>query len=414
MKPDIKDFRLMQTMLEIRGLSCFLFDREYSKIENIDQGFRLQWFSEDPYGVMKKVLQNIPPHTLCCITDYFAVQYLAFRMPGNDYESAALVIGPYRQSEVDELLSAALNTFDGFSSYREMLQRYYQSAVYISEDHMLLDILVLALERLLDLPDQIGMKFLTPEEDFSEHSVSLSEEDQISMEESEQRYELEDRFLNAISEGNYQEARKAQALFNQYRAPRLRYRSSLQDEKIALLTLNSLSRKAVQRANVHPAHIDRVSREFARRVRAAGNTHTLIQLMDDMMRAYCSLVREHSLTQYSQMIRNAINYIDFNLKENLSLSHVAAEIAIDKRYLSTQFTKEVGKTLTDYINEKRILQSLPLLHKTKINIHSIAAEVGFSDYNYYTRLFGRVMGMSPREYRESIRFPEGTNKKAHI
>ena len=65
------------------------------------------------------------------------------------------------------------------------------------------------------------------------------------------------------------------------------------------------------------------------------------------------------------------------------------------------FKNAVGKTVTKYINEYRVEKSTALLTTTDASIAEIAAEVGFEDPNYFSRVFRSVMGMSPVEYRNS-------------
>lgn len=71
-------------------------------------------------------------------------------------------------------------------------------------------------------------------------------------------------------------------------------------------------------------------------------------------------------------------------------------------YLSTLFKKETGVTITDYINTTRIRQSLILLNSTNLSISEIAARCGFVDANYYSRIFKKFQGKTPKHYRESV------------
>ena len=60
----------------------------------------------------------------------------------------------------------------------------------------------------------------------------------------------------------------------------------------------------------------------------------------------------------------------------------------------------MGKSLTEYVNEKRITASYPFLATTGIPIAVIAEKVGIYDENYFTKLFKKYQGMTPREYRQ--------------
>ena len=66
-------------------------------------------------------------------------------------------------------------------------------------------------------------------------------------------------------------------------------------------------------------HIDRISRHYAKRIEESVFVKELEELSHEMIRKYCFLVRNHSLLQYSRVVRDALNYIDSHLKESISL-----------------------------------------------------------------------------------------------
>jgi YesN/AraC family two-component response regulator len=176
------------------------------------------------------------------------------------------------------------------------------------------------------------------------------------------------------------------------------------------IVLNSLVRKAVEYSFVHPAHIDSVSADFARRIEAASDREDLSQFAEIMLRRYCSLVEEFSLRRYSLVVRNIINTVDFNLQEKLTLASLAKQFNVNPNYLSGLFKRETGQTLTDYINAKRLQHAGALLRSSGAYIQEVAEQCGFLDVNYFTRLFKRYYNKSPREFRnESAAYTEGTN-----
>ena len=95
--------------------------------------------------------------------------------------------------------------------------------------------------------------------------------------------------------------------------------------------------------------------------------------------------------------------------ETLSLESLATRFAVNKNYLSNRFHKEVGMTLTDYINQTRIHRAVRLLEKTPLPLQEIAEQCGFTDANYFTRIFKKVNGISPNEYRKSLSRPARSN-----
>ena len=122
-----------------------------------------------------------------------------------------------------------------------------------------------------------------------------------------------------------------------------------------------------------------------------------------MIRHYCLLVQTYSRERYSATIRDVLNFVDFHYMEPLSLESLALRYSVNKNYLSTRFSKEVGMTLTDYINLTRVRRSLKLLNDSSLSMQDVAERVGFTDANYYTRTFKKIHGTTPHEYRRSLK-----------
>ena len=226
---------------------------------------------------------------------------------------------------------------------------------------------------------------------------------QLSMEVLEERYRREEELLSAITKGDMEGAYAAQSrLAGCHLELRAGY-STLREAKNMLLTSNTLYRKAVQAAAVHPMHIDRISRHYAKRIEESVFVKELEELSHEMIRKYCFLVRNHSLLQYSRVVRDALNYIDSHLRESISLKGLAEICNVSSSHLSACFKKEVGQSVVDYINEKRVFASLRYLATTDLSVAQIAERVGIGDENYFSRLFKKYQKRTPKQYRNLMR-----------
>lgn len=128
-----------------------------------------------------------------------------------------------------------------------------------------------------------------------------------------------------------------------------------------------------------------------------------------MIHMYCFLVKNHSIKGYSPLVQKVIISIDTDLTADLSLNALASRMNVNASYLSTLFKRETGSTLTDYVNEKRIQHGILLLHSTNLQIQTIASYCGIPDVNYFTKLFKKRVGKTPKAYREL--FLKGGKKK---
>ena len=215
----------------------------------------------------------------------------------------------------------------------------------------------------------------------------------------EERYNYENEIIKAVSKG---QAHKAKLLMS-VTAPNFERRSPdlLRDLKNYSIIMNTLLRKAAESGGVHPVHLDSVSSDFALKIERLNSSNEAGDLMVDMFMTYCRLVKKYSIRQYSPPVQKALTYIESDLSADLSLSTLAAMQNISASYLSNIFKKETDKTVTEYVNGKRMDYAAHLLATTKQQIQSIAQICGIVDVQYFSKLFKKVKGMTPKEYRKA-------------
>jgi len=100
----------------------------------------------------------------------------------------------------------------------------------------------------------------------------------------------------------------------------------------------------------------------------------------------------------SLTVRKTINYIKEYYNDRVSLEEIAGGMNITPEYLSRLFTKEIGKSFSDYLKEYRINKAKKLITNNKMKIYEIAEKVGYSDPKYFCKVFKELTGMSPKEY----------------
>ena len=102
-----------------------------------------------------------------------------------------------------------------------------------------------------------------------------------------------------------------------------------------------------------------------------------------------------------RFIDKTMEYVRANFDKKLSLDEIAKNAFLSKAYLSSIFKEEIGESLTNYINRVRIEKSKVLLLDKEISLIDIANLCGFEDQSYFTRVFKKMVGVSPKKYRDS-------------
>ncbi|WP_315066806.1 response regulator [uncultured Clostridium sp.] len=100
----------------------------------------------------------------------------------------------------------------------------------------------------------------------------------------------------------------------------------------------------------------------------------------------------------SLIVRKTMNYIKEYYNDKVSLEEIADGMNITPEYLSRLFTKELGKSFSDYLKELRIDKAKKLLTGKKMKIYEVAEQVGYSDSKYFCKVFKELTGMAPKEY----------------
>lgn len=111
-------------------------------------------------------------------------------------------------------------------------------------------------------------------------------------------------------------------------------------------------------------------------------------------------IRSHRLEMSGTAVESVKRWILANYNQHVDLNTLANMVFLTPSYLSKLFKQETGLTLTDYIIEIRLRKAKYLLKNAlDLKVHEIGAEVGYGDPAYFNKLFKRVVGVTPNEYK---------------
>ena len=174
------------------------------------------------------------------------------------------------------------------------------------------------------------------------------------------------------------------------------------DYKNALKMVNSFCQLTFLSTNIHPSHIIRLYSSLEERIDLCEHKESLFSLANDICHKYTLLLTNFAFPEYSKTVRSVINYINLHLNEDLTLAFLAKHFQKNATSLSSAFSKEVGINVTNYIHQTRINEAIRYFNTTKMSISEVALAVGFQDFAYFSRLFHKQIGCSPREYCRGI------------
>lgn len=109
---------------------------------------------------------------------------------------------------------------------------------------------------------------------------------------------------------------------------------------------------------------------------------------------------EEEVTQTMSLIEKINEYVHLHYAEKISRTEIAKEFYLTPDYLARMYKKKTGITLKDYINNYRIERAKQLLSSEERAISDIAEQVGFDNYSYFSTLFKKTTGYSPKDYQK--------------
>ncbi len=135
--------------------------------------------------------------------------------------------------------------------------------------------------------------------------------------------------------------------------------------------------------------------------------HTNRMLCQNLMLAMLELVQQmaagmkpEAVPQDQELIVQVEKYIDTYYARELSIERLSQRFFVSSYHLAHLFKRYTGYTIKQYILRRRIGEAQVRLYETADSVSDIAHAVGFEDAAYFSRLFSKYVGMSPREYRE--------------
>ena len=355
---------------------------------------------------LRAYLPELKSATVYRLRDPLGCRYIFFPLPELPTD-AILIIGPYLSETPtkEHIMEWAENKGIPPSGQKEF-NNYYMNLPVLPDNSPLFVLLDTFAERLWgtneyateDAEDNFSALSL-----LTEKSAPSEDENALwNMKNTEMRYSYENELMNAVSKGQLHKANllftNASSMFFEQRVA-----DPVRNAKNYCIIMNTLLRKAAERGGVHPMYLDSTSSSYAGKIEQLYSLDAVLPLMTEMFRTYCRLVRKHTLKDYSPPVQKALTCIDANLAGSLSLRTLAETLNVSSSYLSTLFKKETGQTLTEYINRRRIKHAKHLLETTRLQIQTIAQHCGIVDVQYFSRVFKRIAGMTPKEYRESLK-----------
>ena len=356
------------------------------------------WPTEDTNNSIIDGISQMKKNALCVVDSVMEFRTIGFSF-SPEISNDTLFIGPFIENEPnDEFISYILKKNNLDENLRKTISTYYKSLPIANSTKVILTLHTL-LESFIINYDSSSMYCV----DFSKEKAKLS--DYNYEKESEFYIEYHKRYKSYL-EDIFKHARFGKdgtdILNDYFELTGILKTNSIDKIKNNLYILNTQFQSELLKEPISTAQVRDLYLKIQLEIENETNINRLIKVPYKMFKRYSNLILNFNLQQYSYTVRCAIEYINFNLQSNLSLSTISESIGKNSSFLSNQFKKETGKTITKYIQEKRIEEAMRMLTCTDLTIQEISHLVGIDDLSWFSKLFKSITNMSPTKYRANV------------
>ena len=219
-------------------------------------------------------------------------------------------------------------------------------------------------------------------------------------------YKQEQRLLEYVKSGEVEEVKEnLSTIFPQY-PQLLGYAEQRNEEYMAVITV-ALVARAVISAGISTSESFQLSDFYLKKFAAAHDIGMIRSLRDEAVINYTKMVCESKKrTKASFYVEECKKYILANPFKKISTEEIACALHLNAVYLERIFKAEERMTITQYIQNEKIIRAKNLLIYSDRTIQEISMYLGFSSQSYFGKVFQKIVGMTPKQFRIQNRLSE--------
>ncbi len=154
--------------------------------------------------------------------------------------------------------------------------------------------------------------------------------------------------------------------------------------------------------------------QYINKIHTFSTVDELAYWLSKIITRFTDLVFTLKSVKHADIIYKAVNFINNNFTDKITLDEVAAAVYLSPAYFSKVFKEQTGSSFTRYLNRLRIEESKTLLRNSSIPLVDIAGMVGYEDQSYFSKVFKKVTGSTPGKYRDTRGYSVTDNQEIHF
>ena len=388
---------LQNVLLSAFKIPTILFTPPYTDIQKIDLGLRAMVWTD-----YSKEQQNLSfgdtsaGYRLIIVKSNLGFYNILALLEGKE-QPDFLAIGPFRDEELSaNYFTQILRDSHISPSEIQSLKHIYEQMPYAHPDAVnavVKHVLSVYYPEFRETVPEL-MQYAEQKRDIDINTELL---DAYTVEHAKDYRDSLFEFLELLKTGDSPRAQQALQAFLQ--TARFLHDNSMREYRLMLQSLNHYCHRELLTTDIHPYHIIKQMISTRTKIDSLTTMAKLEQMPKEICHKYCLLVKNYANPDYSKSTKDVIDYIQLHLEEELSLNYLAEHFKKNASALSHSFSKETGISLTKFIHQTRIREAVRLFNTTDFSVSDIAVMVGYQDFSYFSKIFSKQTGLSPREYK---------------
>lgn len=381
------------------GLSVSLINRQNQRLYHLGaHHFMEELFPDamtDYVDFVKEQLINTG-NGVCIYDTEYAFSYICMLITDSSRFLGSVITGPFGEKPVDEhQINTIISSKKLPMGLRDQFKSFYSNLPILSSSRS-----YFVQQSILGLFTNSHIEELFP----IRHMKDLSEDiikaaPALDLKKTEHNYPLEVLFLTKVKNGDLE---KVVDLYNEHIKTQylhLTNNNPLRTSKNKALTFSTLLARAIIDGGVENDRSLALEESISKKIEQTKDLSQLAKVIESMVIQYTNMVLQLSSINHVSVIKNASKYVHQHLSEPIRLNDVAGYVNLSPNYFSSLFKREMNLSFADYVNQTRIKESQYLLETTEYSILDIALSVGYNNQNYFTTIFRKFTGITPKQYR---------------
>jgi len=213
-------------------------------------------------------------------------------------------------------------------------------------------------------------------------------------------YDIEKRLTDLVIQGNVDGS--LECVGDMYLTIFQAFNHNIIWAKARCLQLLGVLCKAAADAGVSNENLFQANSTLVQDLLKVDEMEQLKSWLNNCVKDITGLISKSRELSSNRVIKITQDYVEQNLSRDIALEDICKRVFLNSQYFSRLFKRETGMTFTEYLTLRRIEKAKMLLKSEGLPVAVVARKVGFSDANYFSRVFARMEGIPPSEFAKAI------------